>query len=146
MIAVYVWAGAGVLLMIFEMLAPGFVLLWLGIGCLSAAAAVALHAGTAIQVLVFCVVSFVLVVTAQTLFRHTFRKVLRPQATVTNVEALIGQRVVVVEAIDNARKVGTVKIGGEVWSARSVNDEPISPETGVVRRRVEGAKVFVEVA
>ena len=38
-------------------------------------------------------------------------------------ENLVGARVKVVEPIDNAAGCGEVRVGGELWAARSVSDD-----------------------
>jgi membrane protein implicated in regulation of membrane protease activity len=43
----------------------------------------------------------------------------------TGTAALVGQRALVVERIANREGVGTVKIGGEVWTARSYDEEQV---------------------
>lgn len=92
------------------------------------------------QVLVFAVVSAVLLIG----LRPFLKKYINSKKVDTNVDALIGKRAVVTEAIDNLRGQGTVRLGGNLWSARSVGDAPIAADTVVVIRRIEGVKVFVE--
>ncbi len=43
----------------------------------------------------------------------------------TGAAALVGQHAMVLERIANREGVGTVKIGGEVWTARSYDDEEV---------------------
>jgi len=43
----------------------------------------------------------------------------------TGAAALVGQNALVVERIANREAVGTVKIGGEVWTARSFDDDRV---------------------
>jgi membrane protein implicated in regulation of membrane protease activity len=52
----------------------------------------------------------------------------------TNTDALIGKNAIVVDKIVNNEGIGTVRIGGEVWTARSQDED------GVVEA---GAKVKV---
>ena len=57
-----------------------------------------------------------------------------------NIRALIGQRCLVVEDISNIHGKGLVKYKGNVWSARSVNEnDHIEEGTIVVIHYVEGA-------
>ena len=92
------------------------------------------------QVLAFTAVSAALLIG----LRPFLKKYINSKKVDTNVDALIGKRAVVTEAIDNLRGQGTVKIGGNLWSARSVGDAPIAADTVVVIRKIEGVKVFVE--
>ena len=43
----------------------------------------------------------------------------------TGTAALVGQHALVLERIANRESVGTVKIGGEVWTARSYDEEQV---------------------
>ena len=59
-----------------------------------------------------------------------------------NIRGLIGQRCLVVEDISNIHNKGLVKYRGNVWSARSVNENDYIEEgTIVVIRYVEGVKL-----
>jgi membrane protein implicated in regulation of membrane protease activity len=48
-----------------------------------------------------------------------------PPAMRTGAAALVGQHALVVERIVNREGLGTVKIGGEVWTARSFDDDRV---------------------
>jgi membrane protein implicated in regulation of membrane protease activity len=43
----------------------------------------------------------------------------------TGTAALIGKQAIVLETIANDEGVGSVRIGGEVWTARSYNDDEV---------------------
>ena len=60
----------------------------------------------------------------------------------TGTAALVGAKAVVVQPVDQDR--GQVKIGGEVWSARSYDDDDVfEPGTRVEVLRIEGATALV---
>jgi membrane protein implicated in regulation of membrane protease activity len=48
-----------------------------------------------------------------------------PPAIRTGAAALVGRRAIVLERIANQEGVGCVKIDGEVWTARSYDDEQV---------------------
>jgi membrane protein implicated in regulation of membrane protease activity len=50
-----------------------------------------------------------------------------PPAMRSGAAALIGRDAVVIERIANREGVGCVKIGGEVWTARSYDDDEVIP-------------------
>lgn len=84
------------------------------IGALAAALSSALGAGGVLQVVVFLVVSVALVgVVRGVALRH---RDTRPELR-TGVDALKGRTALVLERVDS--RTGRVKLGGEVWSARS---------------------------
>jgi membrane protein implicated in regulation of membrane protease activity len=58
--------------------------------------------------------------------------------------ALIGQRALVLEEISNLEGVGTVKIGGEIWTARAADeDHQIAAGTRVQVIEIRGATALV---
>ncbi len=67
-----------------------------------------------------------------------------PAAIRTGTAALVGRRVLVVERIANDEDVGYVKIGGEVWRARSlVDDGAIDAGSQVEVVEIKGATALV---
>ena len=62
----------------------------------------------------------------------------------TGTAALVGQHALVVERIANREGVGTVKIGGEVWTARSYDEnQVIEPGEQVEVVEIRGATALV---
>jgi membrane protein implicated in regulation of membrane protease activity len=65
-----------------------------------------------------------------------------PAAIRTGTAALVGESAVVLERVD--ADTGRVRLGGEVWSARSYNEEDvIEPGTRVVVFEIKGATALV---
>lgn len=63
--------------------------------------------------------------------------------TATNIDAIIGEKGVVIEKIENIAGAGQVKVRGQYWSARSVSDEQDYNEGDVVEIvAVEGVKLI----
>ncbi|MCD8085853.1 MAG: NfeD family protein [Clostridiales bacterium] len=62
----------------------------------------------------------------------------------TNLDLVVGSDGVVLEEIDNLFARGQVKVGGQIWSARSQSGELIPADTVVTVLRIEGVKVFVQ--
>jgi membrane protein implicated in regulation of membrane protease activity len=70
------------------------------------------------------------------------RHVRLPARSRTGTAALVGARALVLERVDVDG--GTVKIGGEVWSARSFDEDAvIEPGTRVEVLKIEGATALV---
>ncbi len=64
--------------------------------------------------------------------------------TRTGTAALVGQHALVVERIANREGLGTVKIGGEVWTARSLDeDREIKAGEQVEVIQIKGATALV---
>ena len=67
-----------------------------------------------------------------------------PPSIRTGSQALLGQSVMVLEAIDNDHDTGTVKLSGEIWTARSyLDDHPIPAGTRVEVVEIKGATALV---
>lgn len=133
-----VWLIIGVVLIGAEVLSGEFVLVMLGVAAMSAAGAASLGADIAISLVVFTVASIGLVVGARPMLR---RRLEIGQGPKTNVEALIGATAVVVSTVDGHG--GRVRIGGEVWSARSLDHRVIEPGAHVTVFEISGATAVV---
>lgn len=137
MVILWICLAAGFLLVEFSTVA--LISLWFVVGALAALAAALLDAAVWLQVLVFALVSLVMLL----LLRPFLRRYVEPHKVATNVDAMLGKQAIVTEAIDNLRAVGTIRLGGKLWSARSADGEPIAVDTVVEIRSVEGVKAIV---
>ena len=61
----------------------------------------------------------------------------------TNADRFIGMEGIVIEAIDSAKGVGQVKVGGQVWSAKTEENTFISTEEKIIIIKIEGVKLVV---
>jgi membrane protein implicated in regulation of membrane protease activity len=116
------WIIAAVVLAVGEMMTLSFFLAPFAGGALIAALADVIGAGVVISWAIFIVTSLVMLLVVRPIarsHRHT------PAALRTGTAALIGQSGVVIERIANDEAVGTVRIGGEVWTARAFDDDQI---------------------
>jgi membrane protein implicated in regulation of membrane protease activity len=102
-----------------EMLSGGFWLAPFAIGGLVAAIGAA-AAGTTVGVIVFLVASLGTLALVRPIVRSHLRL---PPAMRTGAAALIGKQATVVERIANREGVGLVRIDGDVWTARSLDDD-----------------------
>lgn len=142
---VYVWAMAaliwlivGILLVVAEVLSGDFVLVMLGAAALAAAGVTALGAGDLVSVLVFAASSVGLIVGA----RPMLKKRLQLGSDIKmHHEALLGSEAVAVSRVD--RHGGQVKIGGEVWSARTLNGTVVEEGEAVTVVEISGATAVV---
>ena len=133
------WLILGVLFLIVEFATVALISLWFVVGALAALAAALLGAAVWLQVLFFAVVSVAMLL----LVRPFLRRCVDPFKVPTNVDGLLGKQAVVTEAIDNLQGVGTIKLGGLTWTARSEDGNAIPEGTVVEVRAVEGVKAIV---
>jgi membrane protein implicated in regulation of membrane protease activity len=116
------WIIFGVALGLGELHNSGFFLGPFAIGAVLAAVVSLAGFGLAISVAIFLTASMLSLGLLRPLaLRH--RKV--PPLIRTGTAALIGRRAVVVERIANGEGVGCVKIAGEVWTARSYEEDGV---------------------
>lgn len=134
-----VWIVLATAFLAAELATVALVSLWFVVGSLAAALACLLGSPEWLQVLIFALVSGGMLL----LLRPFLRKYVDPHKIRTNVEAVIGKEGIVTEAIDNLQAVGTVKLDGLPWTARSESGEKIAADTVVKVCRVEGVKLIV---
>ena len=134
------WLGAAVLLGIGEVLSLGLVLLMFVGGALAACVVAAFGAPVVVQAVVAVVVSVVLLGALRPwLLRHLRA---RHPLVETNSAALVGRDAVTVTPV--AGDGGRVKIGGEVWTARTTSGAQIPTGAPVRVARIDGAIAVVE--
>ena len=135
----WIWAIAGILLLIAEIIAPGFFLVFVG----AAAVATGLFTllfdlGTAPQLALFALYSVLAVMVGKRWYAE-------PNKTDENVRLneparrLVGKTVTVVEAVDEHG--GRVRVGDGEWNARG---GPAEPGERVKVTAVEGNCLLVE--
>ena len=93
-----------------------------------------------IQVIVFVITSILLLIFTRPLV-NKFVKV--PKEVKTNAYSIIGKKGIVISAINNIEGSGQIKIDGEVWSAKSANDDDIAKDTEVEIIEIDGVKAVV---
>ncbi len=140
--SIYLWLLAVVLFAVVEASTAGIVSIWFAFGSLCALLASALNAPLWLQFIIFIVTSAISLI----LTRPLVKKVLLKNTVPTNSDMLIGERGIVVDSISNLNEVGTVKIKGKVWTARSASGSDI-PEGAIVSvERIEGVKLIVKLS
>jgi membrane protein implicated in regulation of membrane protease activity len=114
------WVIAAGVLGIGEMLTMGFFLAPFALGAGLAAVTDAVGAGGLGAWIVFVVVSLLALIVVRPIARSHMKV---PPQLRTGSAALIGKQAVVLERIANNEGVGCVKIDGEVWTARALDDD-----------------------
>ena len=94
-----------------------------------------------IQILVFLAVAVILLI-----FTRPFAvKYINRDRVKTNADSLIGKTAVVTEAIDNLAGRGQVRVNGQMWTARTKNEnQKIPADTKVKILEISGVKLIVE--
>lgn len=141
MVPAVIWLILGLVLISAEVLSGEFVLLMLGGGALAAAGVSFLVPDSpAVGAVVFAVASVLLVFTVRPPLRRRLERGVTP--SVMHSKALVGATAEVISRVDGHS--GRVKIGGEVWSARSLDGHEVVEEgTKVIVMDISGATALV---
>ncbi len=135
------WLIAAGIFFIIEMATIGFLVFWLGIGAILAMLTSFITDSILIQSLVFVITSTLLLVFTRPLV-DKFIKV--PKEIKTNAYSIIGKKGIVISKINNIEGTGQIKIGGEVWSAKSFENEDIPENTEIEIVEIDGVKAVVK--
>lgn len=136
---IWIWVAVIVLALIVELLTSELVSIWFIPGAVIALLLAILHVHIAVQAVVFVVVSILGILLLRTLVMKHAPK----SSTKTNIDAIIGEKCIVTERIDNYAGCGQAKVKGQIWSACSVRDEETF-EPGEILQvvAIEGVKLI----
>ncbi len=137
--SVIIWLVLAAILIVSEIVSLGLTTIWFAGGAIVAALLAHFGAHWIVQILVFAIVSFVLLV----LTRPIAQKHLMKDIEKTNVEGLVGTVGLVTETIDNTKSEGVVFLDGKEWTARSVNGDIIEKDSNVKVESISGVKLMV---
>ncbi len=137
------WIVVGVVLSVAEIFTTTFVLIMFGIGAFAAAGAAALGASVPVQAAVFAGVSGLTLLFARPAIQRHRQAALTGEAEQAfGVQAITNATAVVLEQVDAER--GLVKIGGEIWTARSYDaSQVLTPGERVRVIEVRGVTALV---
>jgi membrane protein implicated in regulation of membrane protease activity len=125
---------------IIEASTMGLTTIWFAIGALVAWFIHLTGLGLHVQIMVFLIVSIACLV----LTRPIAVKKLKVGKNKTNLDSLIGETAKVETTINNFNNVGYVNLRGQIWSARSIDDEVIEKDEPVVVKEIKGVKLIVK--
>ena len=133
------WMIAAGTLAVGEMLTVSFFLGPIALAAVTAAIVALAGGGVALQWIVFTVMSAGSLLVLRPIARRHLRM---PAQLRTGTAALVGATAVVIDRVD--RDGGTVRLAGEVWSARSYDeDHAFEPGTRVEVLQIDGATALV---
>lgn len=128
------WLIAAIILVLVEVFTSGFGVVCFAIGAALGALLAYLEVSLAWQLTGFVVLSLLAFIFLRPLvLRYLTRKT---HETPMNADALIGKRGQVVEEVNPQKHTGSIKIDGDVWSARSAHGQilPAGSEVQVFER------------
>ena len=135
----YFWLGVVVISAVVEAMTAALVSIWFVPSALVAMILAFCKVPAPVQIILFILLSAAGIV----LLKTVFKKFIRPSGARTNVDAVIGERAIVTERVDNLSGCGQIKVGTQIWSARAM-DPDIVFEVGevVTVMAIEGVKLI----
>lgn len=133
-----IWALIAIVLLILETITVDFFFLMLSVGAFATAVVAVITDSLALQVITFSVVAIVSLLFVRPWARE---HVNASSGKESNVYAMHGREAIALGEITDTS--GRVKIGGEVWSARALDDIVIPAGAEVIVERIEGANAVV---
>ena len=135
------WMAAFVILIGIEAATMALTTIWFAGGAVTAFLAAVLGVSVQVQLVVFLIVSFILLLFTRPLAARFINR----ETVKTNVDGLIGRKAKVITKIDNNEPSGVAVVNGQEWTARSADDAVTIPAgTHVLIKEVRGVKLIVE--
>ena len=135
----WIWVSVLILAIIVELLTDQLISIWFVPGAIVATVLDFCKAKPIWQILIFTLISIAGIILGQ----KFLNRYLKSNKQKTNIDAIIGERCVVTEKIDNFAGCGQAKIKGQIWSARGVKEDDVF-EVGEVLNvvAIEGVKLI----
>jgi len=133
------WLIVVAVMLVIEIFTMGLTTIWFSIGAVAAAVASGFLAPVWLQIVLFAAVSVLVML----LVRPFAMKVMDSGKMKTNLDEIAGQKVRVLEEINNSEGTGKVMYRGVEWMARSVDDAVMAKDSIVTVQSISGVKLMV---
>ena len=137
----HIWIIIGIIFFIIEIFTPAFFFASLGIGAFITSIAAYYDYSMPAQISVLSGGTFIVFIGVRPLLK--LLQSTKGDNRTTGVNALIGQKAIVIKQIDNANNWGRIKLGGEEWKACSINGDILEESYLVVVEKIEGVTAYV---
>lgn len=134
------WLIIAVILGIIEASTLSLVTIWFAIGALFAMIAALIGIPLKYQIVIFIITSGVLLYFTKPIVKN----ILKVRVKRTNADMAIGEKGIVIEKIDPRNSTGQVKVRGQVWSARSIDEQYIAEDEMIEVEEISGVKLVVK--
>jgi membrane protein implicated in regulation of membrane protease activity len=135
-----IWLVIAVVLGIIEAATLGLVTIWFTIGALFAMVFAMVGLPLPVQLIAFIISSSILLYFTKPILK----KYLNVKLQKTNADRAIGEIGIVIEEIDPILGKGQVKVRGQIWSARTVENQGIAVDEKVEVQEISGVKLIVK--
>lgn len=134
------WIFIAIICGVIEVATLGLTTIWFAIGALVAWIFAVFDFPVGIQIAVFLVTSIILLYYT----RPIAQKVLKIGHEKTNADRLVNNIGIVTEEIDNLNGKGLVKINGQIWSAKTLDNDIIKINEKVKVIEIQGVKLIIK--
>ena len=136
-----IWLIIAGFFLILETITSGFLVFWFAVSALITMIFSFFIVSKTVQATIFVFLSIALIFATKPLVRK-----LTKQSTniKTNAYSIEGRKGKVLIDIDPAEGCGQIKVNGEKWSAKSIDDSFISKDSEVKVIKIDGVKAIVE--
>lgn len=134
-----IWLIVMVIFLIIEAITMGLTTIWFAVGAFVAMILSLFGVPLSVQIAVFLILSIACLFFVYPIVKNK----IKPGQIKTNYESVINKVGIVSERIDNINALGQVKVDGQIWTARALEDEVIEVDTRVIINEVRGVKLFV---
>ncbi len=137
MIYGWYWIAVIVIAIIAELVTEQLISIWFVPGAMAATILDFLYPSLALEIILFLVLSGVGIILTKLVFtKHN-------KDTRTNIDAIIGEKCIVTEKIDNFAGCGQARVNGQVWSARgSLESDTFEVGESLTVVAIEGVKLI----
>lgn len=126
--------------LVIEILTTTFLGFWFAVGALLSLIVSLFTDNFIIQATVFVISSGLLTFFTKPLVKKFFNN---NEKIETNAYSIIGKKAIVTQEINSTTGTGQIKVGTEVWSAKSISTEIIPKGTEVEITAIDGVKALV---
>lgn len=134
------WLALVLILAVIEAATLGLFTIWFALGALTGFFGALAGLPFFWQVMLFITTATLLLIYT----RPFATKYLNSRVKPTNADRLLGEKGIVIEAIDAVNGKGQVKVLGQVWSARSQDGETMGIGTEIEVQAISGVKLMVK--
>ena len=135
----WAWLAVIVLAILVEIFTDQLISIWFVPGSIVAILMDFFNVNFVWQILTVLLLAIIGIILTKTIFI----KALPQNTTKTNIDAIIGERCIVSEKIDNYAGCGQVRVKGQIWSARGVMEDDVFEEGEILHVvAIEGVKLI----
>ncbi len=136
-----IWLVTAGIFFIIEIMNAGFLVFWFSLGALVAMVLSLFVDNVLLQVIVFLVVSTFLLFATKPFVNKILPKESFIKTNSYSIEGKVGKVTIDIEPVEGK---GQIKVNGEAWSAKSLDNTYIPKDTEIIVQKIEGVKAIVE--